>query len=123
MTWSMVSVPVLSVHNTSMAPKFWMEFSRLTITFLRLMASAPLERQTETIIGSISGVRPTATAIAKKKASFQSCLVKPLMRKTRGHHHQYEPDHEPGEAVEAPVEAGWRALLRDRAGHAAEIGM
>jgi DNA-binding NarL/FixJ family response regulator len=32
-----------------MPPKFWIELSRLTITFLRLMASAPLERQTETI--------------------------------------------------------------------------
>ncbi len=67
-----------------MPPKFWMELSRLTITFLRLIASAPLERHTETIIGSISGVRPTATARAKKNAPFQSCLVKPLMRKTRG---------------------------------------
>ncbi len=35
-------------------------------------------------MGSISGVRPTATAIAKKNALFQSCLVNPLMRKTRG---------------------------------------
>ena len=84
MTWSMVSVPVLSVQSTSMAPKFWIELSRLTMTFFRDMASAPLDRQTETIIGSISGVRPTATASEKKKASFQSCLVRPLMRKTSG---------------------------------------
>ncbi len=48
------------------------------------MASAPLERQTETIMGSISGVSPTATAMAKKKALLHSCLVKPLIRKTRG---------------------------------------
>src|SRR5271155_1339574 len=61
-----------------------MALRRLTITFLRLIASAPFERQTETIMGSISGVRPTATASAKKKALFQSCLVKPLIRKTRG---------------------------------------
>ncbi len=69
MTWSIVSVPVLSVHSTSIAPRFWMALIRLTMTFLRLIASAPLERQTVTIIGSISGVRPTATATAKKKAS------------------------------------------------------
>ena len=56
-----------------MAPKFWIEFSRLTITFFRDMVMAPLERQTVTIIGSISGVRPTATASAKKNASVQSC--------------------------------------------------
>ena len=62
-----MSVPVLSVQSTSIAPRFWIEFSRLTITFFRDMPIAPLERQTETIIGSISGVRPTATARAKKK--------------------------------------------------------
>ena len=45
---------------------------------------APRERHTETIIGSISGVRPTATASAKKNASFQSPFVSPLMRNTSG---------------------------------------
>src|SRR5665213_2722187 len=84
MTWSIVSVPVLSVQSTSIAPKFWMELSFLTMTFFLDIASAPLERQTETIIGSISGVRPTATDMAKKKASFQSCLRNPLMKKTIG---------------------------------------
>jgi hypothetical protein len=43
-----------------------------------------LERQTDTIMGSISGVRPTATAREKKKASCQLCLVRPLSRKTDG---------------------------------------
>ena len=80
----MVSVPVLSVQSTSMAPKFWMAFSRLTITRFRDIASAPLERQTVTIIGSISGVSPTATAKAKMNASSQLCFVNPLMRKTAG---------------------------------------
>ena len=35
-------------------------------------------------MGSISGVRPTATARAKKKASIQLCFVSPLMRNTSG---------------------------------------
>ena len=61
-----------------------MELSRFMITFFFDMAIAPLERQTDTIIGSISGVRPTATARAKKKASFQLCFIRPLMRKTVG---------------------------------------
>jgi hypothetical protein len=63
-----------------------MALSRLTITRLRLIESAPLARHTETIIGSVSGVRPTATATAtaKKKASFQSWRVRPLTRKTSG---------------------------------------
>ena len=64
-TLSWVSVPVLSVQSTSIAPKFWIEFSRLTMTFLRLMAMAPLDRLTDTIIGNISGVSPTATASAR----------------------------------------------------------
>lgn len=80
----MVRVPVLSVQSTSIAPKFWIALSCLTMTFFRDIASAPFERQTDTIIGSISGVSPTATAMEKKKASCQLCLVKPLMRKTSG---------------------------------------
>ena len=80
----MVSVPVLSVHKTSIAPRFWIELSRLTMTFLRDMAMAPRDRHTVTIMGSISGVMPTATAMAKKKASVQLCLVRPLIRKTSG---------------------------------------
>ena len=39
---SCVSVPVLSVHNTFMAPKFWIALRRLTMTFLRDIAIAPL---------------------------------------------------------------------------------
>ncbi len=94
----MVSVPVLSVQSTSMAPKFWIELRRLTMTFLRDIASAPLERQTETIIGSISGVSPTATAREKKKASFQSCLKSPTSgrsertgTRTKGSKHSTPP--------------------------------
>ena len=61
-----------------------MAFRRFTMTFFPDIDSAPRERQTLTIIGSISGVRPTATATAKKNASFQSCLVRPLMTNTSG---------------------------------------
>ena len=84
MTWSIVSVPVLSVQSTSIAPRFWIALIRLTMTFLRPIATAPLDRHTVTIIGSISGVRPTATATAKKKACIQLPLVRPLMRNTSG---------------------------------------
>jgi hypothetical protein len=79
---SCVRVPVLSVQSTSIAPKFWMALSCLTMTFCLESATAPMARVPETIIGSISGVRPTAMASAKKNASFQSCLSVPLMRKT-----------------------------------------
>ena len=82
MSW--VSVPVLSVHSTSIAPKFWIELSRFTMARFFDMAMAPLARFTVTIIGSISGVRPTATASAKSSASSQLPLVRPLMRNTAG---------------------------------------
>lgn len=81
---SWVSVPVLSVHSTSMAPKFWMAFRRLTTTLRRAMATAPLARLDDTIMGSISGVRPTPTARANRKASVQSPLAKPLISSTTG---------------------------------------
>ncbi len=61
-----------------------MAFRRLTITFLRAMSSAPLDRLTVTIMGSISGVSPTATAMANRNASSQLCLLSPLIRKTSG---------------------------------------
>ena len=54
------------------------------MTFRRDIASAPLARLTVTIMGSISGVRPTATATANSSASSQLPLVRPLIRKTRG---------------------------------------
>ena len=48
------------------------------------MDIAPLARQVVTIIGSISGVRPTATEMANRNASSQSPLVRPLMKNTTG---------------------------------------
>ena len=54
------------------------------MTFLRAMARAPFDRLTVTIIGNISGVSPTATAMAKRKASSQLWPKNPLMRNTAG---------------------------------------
>src|SRR6516164_2395306 len=54
------------------------------MTLARDMSIAPFARFTVTIMGSISGVRPTATATANSSASSQSCLVKPLIKKTVG---------------------------------------
>ena len=55
-------MPVLSVHSTVIAPRSWIAARRLTITFLRDIRTAPRERVTVVIIGSSSGVRPTARA-------------------------------------------------------------
>ena len=54
------------------------------MTFLRDMAMAPFARFMVTIIGNISGVNPTATATANRKACVQSCFRNPLMRNTSG---------------------------------------
>ncbi len=74
----------MSVHNTSMAPKFCIASRRLTTTFLRDSSTAPLARVVVTIQGSISGVSPTATDSANSSASVQLPLVKPLTSSTMG---------------------------------------
>ena len=48
------------------------------------MDTAPFARLAVTMTGSISGVSPTATAMAKMKDSCQLPLVNPLMTKTAG---------------------------------------
>ena len=54
------------------------------MTYFRDIAIAPFARLTVTIIGSISGVRPTATATANSSASSQLPSVTPLITNTRG---------------------------------------
>ena len=61
-----------------------MEFRFFIITFFLLMATAPLARQVVTIMGSISGVRPTATEMENSTACIQFPLVKPFMNSTTG---------------------------------------
>ena len=49
-----------------------------------LMETAPFARQVVTIIGSISGVSPTAMEIPNRKASSQSPFVMPFTKNTSG---------------------------------------
>jgi hypothetical protein len=56
----------------------------LTITFWRDITTAPLASVAVTIIGSISGVRPTAIDSANSAASHQSPLATPLITSTSG---------------------------------------
>ena len=67
-----------------MAPRFWMELMSLTTTFLFDSATEPFARHAVTIIGSISGVSPTAMLTANRAAPSHSPFVKPLMRNTTG---------------------------------------
>lgn len=65
-----MSVPVLSRHSTSTAPRSCNAGSRLTITpWTRARSDAPRARHVVTITGSISGVSPTATATANGSVS------------------------------------------------------
>ena len=59
-----VSVPVLSVHSTFMAPRSWIAVRRFTITFRFDISNADRASVTVTIIGNSSGVNPTASASA-----------------------------------------------------------
>ena len=120
---SIVSVPVLSVQRTSIAPRFWIALIRLTMTFFLPIATAPLDRQTVTIIGSISGVSPTATASAKKNASRQLPFVTPLMTKTSGTITAMKRSMSTREAGDAAIERRRDRLLLERLGHAAEVGV
>ena len=81
---SSVSVPVLSVHRTSISPNVWIAPRVRTITFLRDIDTAPLASVEVMITGSISGVSPTAMLIANRKAVDQSFFATPLMTNTIG---------------------------------------
>ena len=61
-----------------------MAFRFFTIVFFLDIATAPLDKLAEIIIGSISGVNPTATDTAKMNALNQSPFVTPFIRKTKG---------------------------------------
>ena len=89
---------------------------------LRDMAIAPLARLTVTIIGSISGVSPTATATANNSASSQSSLVSPLIRKTAGTITRMKRIISQVKLLMPLVEAGRHALAGDLVGELAEEG-
>ena len=60
-----------------MAPKFWMAVTSLTMTFFFDISIAPLARLAETIVASISGIRPIASVRAKVTASMTSSHWRP----------------------------------------------
>ena len=78
-----VRVPVLSVHKTSMLPKFSKASRRRTITPSLAMARAPAESVTVTIAGSNSGVMPTASATAKSNDSTMGRPINWLTMSTK----------------------------------------
>ena len=77
-----VRVPVLSVHNTSMLPRFSMALSRRTITPRLAMRLAPCDSVMLTMAGSSSGARPTASARANSSEATAGLSMKMLMAST-----------------------------------------
>ena len=65
-----------------------MALMRLTMTFFLPIATAPLDRQTVTIIGSISGVRPTATATREEERLAPVALGQAVDDEDQRHHHR-----------------------------------
>ena len=119
---SCVSVPVLSVQRMSIAPRFWIELSRLTMTFFFDIAMAPLERFTVTIIGSISGVSPTATERREEQRLRPVVLGDADDEERRRDHDDHEADHQPGETRDASVETRLGPLAGQLLRNRTEIG-
>ena len=87
---SQVSVPVLSVQRMFMAPKFWMALRFFTTVFFFDIDTAPFERFAVTIIGSISGVNPTATDKANMNASKPIAFCETVDKEDEWNHHQHK---------------------------------
>ena len=72
-----VSVPVLSVHKISIAPKFSIASIFFTRVFFLASALLPFVKFTFKIIGNILGVIPTATERANSNASLIFFFIMP----------------------------------------------
>ena len=74
----------MSTHRMSMLPNPCMALLFLTTVCFFSIAAPPLARHALMTIGSISGVRPTATDSANRNAASQSPCVRPQATKTTG---------------------------------------
>ena len=102
------------------APRSWIAVSRLTITCSRAMRSAPRASVTETIIGSSSGVRPTASARANRNDSSSGRSNSRLIKQHEQDEQDGDPDHQYAEAADAERECRRRRLLTQYVGDGAE---
>ena len=92
---SSVNVPVLSVQNMFIAPKFWIESSFLTIVFFFDILTAPLDKLEDKITGSNSGVMQMAIATAKVNAKiinidFENKKIELSIRELEGTSQEYK---------------------------------
>jgi hypothetical protein len=68
-------------------------------------------------MGNISGGE--ANRHREEKGASPVVLGEPVNEEDQRHRHRHELDHEPGEAIEALIEAGRRPVFRQRARHGA----
>ena len=101
-----VSVPVLSVQSTSIAPRSWMAASRFTTTLRAAMRIAPRESVTVVTIGSSSGVRPTASATANRSEFQRRPAEDELDASTTSTRTSGQPQDQQAEAVQPALEGG-----------------
>src|SRR5215467_14684004 len=98
MILSRVRVPVLSVHRTSIAPKFWIALRRLTMTRLRDIAMAPLARLTVTNHRQHFGCQSDSDGERKHQRLEPIAFRHTIDDRNARHHDCYKADHQPGEA-------------------------
>ena len=101
-TWSCVSVPVLSVQRMSMAPKFWIDGSRLTMTFLlrhgqRALGQVDGDDHRQHFRGEADGDRQ-----AEEQRLHPVALGQADDEEHRADHDHHEADHQPGEGRARP---------------------
>ena len=115
-----VSVPVLSVHRTSMLPRFSMASSRRTMTPRFAIARAPADKRHADDRRQQLGDSPTASATAKSSDSID----RPAEQHVDGQHEQHDDDHHPdqqiAELAHAPRELGFRRARLEPRGDGAE---
>ena len=107
-----VSVPVLSVHSTSIAPRFWMALIRLTMTFLRPIATAPLRQADRHDHRQHLGRQAHGHGQREEEGLHPVALGQAVDENTNGTITSHEAQHEPGEAGDAAIEGRlrWRLL-------------
>ena len=92
---------------------FWIAGRRFTSTPRRLSARAPWVRLSVTIAGSSSGVRPTASAIAKRSESRSGSVQREVDREDRDHEDRRHPEHQAAEGPDAALEVVLRRPFRE----------
>ncbi len=106
-----------------MAPKFWMELRRLTMTFLRGHGQRPLGQADRDNHRQHFRRQTDRHGQRKEKRLLPIVLVQAVDEKNHRHHHRHETQHQPGESLDPFVEARLDRLGGDAFGDSAQISL